>query len=272
MWVLLCIIGAYGLLQLLYLLMIEGLRRWDARFVPPSAGYEIAPRGAPNGWAAVLLHGYGDSPEAWRRQAVWLAAHGWQVEVPLLSHEADAQIWCQAAVTALKRAQSRAQHVCLWGHSMGGAVALTAAAEVSPDAMVLWAPFFEPALGWRLTRLLYGVHRLLFLWPRVLTFFPAHRRAKGEPSFDYRFQRTLPVRTFRAMLQMPRLAAEARVTCPVTVLLPHRDTVVRTAATRCALPGATFLMATDPRSTHALTNAIDWRENLLATLPFSHLP
>lgn len=272
MRVLLCIVGAYGLLQLLYLLVIEGLRWWDARHVPPPAGYDVAPMGAANGWAAVLLHGYGDSPEAWRRQAAWLAARGWHVEVPLLSHEADAQHWRQTTLAALARARQRAPHVCLCGHSMGGAVALTAAAERPPDALVLWAPFFEPALGWGLTRLLYGAHRLLFLWPRVLTFFPAHRRAKGEPTFDYRFQRTLPVRTFRAILQMPRLATLARVTCPVTVLLPHRDTVVRTAATRRALPEATFLMAADPRSGHALTNATDWRENLLTTLPSPDLP
>ena len=261
-------LSAYLLLQLIHAGYICAVARRD-RQLPPASGYTLPPRGQACGKAAVMLHGFADTPEAWRREAEALAERGWHVEVPLLSHEETSAQWLEVAAEAIRRARQQAKEVILFGHSMGGALALAVAARERPDALVLWAPFFEPYLGPRAVPVLYALHRFLFRWPRTLTFFPALRVAKGQPTATYAVARSLPVRSFASALAVPRLARAALDqvrALPTVVLLPHRDTVVRPEPTRHALPWATFLMAANPRTGHALTNAADWRENLEASL------
>ena len=263
------LLGFYLLLQLLHALYITTLAWRERRSLAPAEGYALAPEGPRCGKAAVLLHGFADTPEAWRREARELAAQGWYVDVPALSHEGTSSDWLAAAEAALRRARREGTTVVLFGHSMGGALALAAAARCRPDGLILWAPFFEPYLGPRAVPVLYTLHRLLFRWPRTLTFFPAKRTARGSESATYTVARTLPVRSFASALAVPRLARAALANLralPTVVLLPARDTVVRPEPTRRALPWARFLSAADPRTGHALTNAADWQENLRASL------
>ena len=270
---LLVLSATYLLLQFLYGFLVEGVHALDRRAIPPPQPLTRTPASPTPIGTAVLIHGFADTPTTWQREADWLANHGYRVIAPLLSHESTEAEWLPTAIRALQTARAQGGHLLLIGHSMGGALALAAAATCPPDSLLLWAPFFAPHLGQRLVPLLYALHRLLFLWPRTFTFFPALRTAHGTPTFTYRVQRTLPVHTFAAMLRIPRLARRAcPPPCPTLLLLPHRDTVVQTAATRQALPTIPTRMAQNATSSHALPNAADWRENLIACLEQLQVP
>ncbi len=249
--------------QPIYALIIASIRRGD-RAADLVRAYALGAARAPT--AMVLLHGFADTPEAWRREAEVLAGSGFRVIVPELSHVADEAQWLSVATRAVAEARARHNRVILWGHSMGGAVALTIAEGARPDALVLWAPFLAPHLGRAVVAGLYGLHRLLFLWPYTVTWFPAQRMGKGTPTTVYRVRRVIPTRTFAAMLRMQRLARAATPSLPTVVLLSRRETVVDNRAIRAGLPKAAFLEAADPLTSHALTNAADWHYNLAASL------
>ena len=254
--------GAWVLLQPIYGLAVHFLRR---RFPgDPVQPLVFGPQKAPMG--AVLLHGFADSPETWRREAEYLAARGWRIEVPVLSHDADASAWFAETEAAVQRLRAVCGSVSLWGHSMGGATALAASEKLRPDALILWAPFLAPRFGRRLTGGLCRLHRLLFLSPLTPTFFPCERHGCGDPATFYRIRRTVPLHMFLAMLNLQYQAEQARPLCPILVLLSQRDAVVNNRKTRSVLHQAVFLSASNPRSGHALPNASDWKENLENTI------
>lgn len=217
--------------------------------------------------AVVLVHGFADTPQAWQRQAEDLAGRGFAVLCPALKMNGDAEAWERAVRGAVDEARTCADRVWVWAHSMGCAVTL--AARTGADGLVLWAPFFEPWLGRAPAKALLLAYRLLFPWGYTPTWFPALRTPRGGDGAPYRVRRIIPVRTFRAMLSEPaRALAAPQPECPVAVLVSSRDTVVRNAASRRALPKADFMRASDPMSGHALTNAADWRINLGRALTF----
>jgi CheY-like chemotaxis protein len=57
-----------------------------------------------------------------------------------------------------------------------------------------------------------------------------------------------------------------KITPTPIIILSQRDTVVDNAPVKRAFPNAHYLLAANPRSSHALTNAVDWQENLTAIL------
>lgn len=257
---------AWGGLQLLYIVFIEWCRR--DRDLTPSHTLEFGERTAPK--CAVLVHGFADTPEAWRREATALAQKGWRVIVPEMDLTATESTWLATLNDALLEARTYAAHVELWGHSMGGALALTAAQTIALDRLVLWAPFLAPAMGKLASSTLYTLHRLFFIWPFTLTWFPVHRHGKGPSEHFYRVRRVIPTRTFTAALGMPKLALRNPLLIRPIILLSQRDTVVDNRPVRRAFPTAHYLLAANPRSSHALTNAADWEDNLHAilTLPY----
>ena len=100
--------------------------------------------------AALLLHGFGDTPQTVAAIATALRDRGWTVRAPLLpghgrSLEAFASSrasqWSAAVATAhgeLLRAHPR---VAIVGLSLGAALAVPLAARATPTALVLLAPF-----------------------------------------------------------------------------------------------------------------------------------
>lgn len=105
--------------------------------------------------ALLLFHGYNDSPQSLAGVAERIAREGgWTVRLPLLAghgrtlREFDA--WTPEEVLAAAREEYRAlcerfPTVAIGGLSMGGAIAMILAAEVSASAVVLYAPMlFEP--------------------------------------------------------------------------------------------------------------------------------
>lgn len=106
------------------------------------------------GRAALLLHGFGDTPQTLAYLAAHLHARGWSVRAPLLPGHgrtlrdftaSGAAEWIDAA--RVEYAALRDQHgsgaVAVAGLSMGGALAALVAAEAGPalPALVLLAPY-----------------------------------------------------------------------------------------------------------------------------------
>ncbi len=263
MAVLLWCLAGYLLLQLLYTAVILRLRQGD-RVADSTEGYALGPNDTPT--AILLIHGFSDTPRTWQREARALAELGYRVVVPEISHEATEKAWFATLNTHLAELKAHHRHVLLWGHSMGGALATTLAAQTEVDALVLWAPFFAPRMGRLPARILFILHRLFLRIPQTPTFFRSVRVVHGDEALTYRVRKIIPTRTFAAALRTQYLAQRAHPSCPMVLLLSQRDTVVNNRVTLRQLPSATLLWAHSPYSSHALPNAADWRENLSATL------
>lgn len=102
---------------------------------------------------ALLLHGFGDTPQTLRELARRLSAAGYGVYAPLLPghgrnmkafSESGADDWAATAKSALEDMRQRHRTVSVVGLSMGGALAVTLAAEEPGiPALVLISPYVE---------------------------------------------------------------------------------------------------------------------------------
>lgn len=107
--------------------------------------------------AVLLLHGFGDTPQALGGLASRLAEQGWTVRAPLLPGHgrslpdfarARADHWIAHARRELDALRSTHESVHLVGLSMGGAIATILAAEEAgtpraPRSLVLLAPYVD---------------------------------------------------------------------------------------------------------------------------------
>ncbi len=252
----------YALLQAGYVAWVA-LRRHTDLTIPQPHPYAL---GNPDAKTCIILvHGFADGPQAWQREAEELAQRGYRVVVPHLCHTETADAWLAQLEALLKDLRTQHKQLILWGHSMGAALSLIVSQRIVPDALVLWAPYCAPRLGRRFAKLLYCLHRLLFLYPWSPTFFPSERHGKGSPETHYRIRRIISRKTFASVLAVPDYLPPPP-TLPTILLLSQRDTVVDNHVTLATLPQAHLLWAHNPTSSHALTNASDWQENLDATL------
>lgn len=113
-------------------------------------GIELPRPGAP---AVLLLHGGGDTPQVLASLARYLHDQGYAVRVPLLSGHgralealtrASADTWHEEVETEYRQLRQGHPWVGVIGLSMGGALALTLAAENGDvDALVLLAPYLD---------------------------------------------------------------------------------------------------------------------------------
>lgn len=249
----------WGLLQGCFLLAIGWMQRKDKRRVTTTQGFTRGDTAATK--AILLVHGFADLPLAWQRQADVLAQKGYYVLVPHMNHDTP-HTWLPMLEAHLSHLCKNYPHVELWGHSMGGALSLAVAPKFPLKRVVLWAPFLSPYLTRPLTTLIYMLHRLLLLGPRTFTFFPSHRKAKGEPTACYYVNCTLPIQTFATMLQTQYLAVAAQQTAPLLFVLSYRERVVSNPAILKRFKNETMLWAAHPSSGHPLTNTSDWLKNL----------
>ncbi len=117
-------------------------------FTEPRHQAFIWPGGRP---AALLVHGFPGTPAEMRPLGRFIQPLGWTVQGLLLPgfgaqfhtlRERRYEDWLAAVVEALHALRSAGHDpVVLAGYSMGGALAIAAAAEVPPDALILLAPF-----------------------------------------------------------------------------------------------------------------------------------
>lgn len=124
-------------------------RRFAFRADGIIAGAEPRTYGAQGGRAALLIHGYNDSPASLDGIARRLHAAGWTVRLPLMPGHGRAlrafDAWSAEELIAQARDeydQLRATHgtVVVGGLSMGGAIATWLAAETEADGLILYAP------------------------------------------------------------------------------------------------------------------------------------
>ncbi|MCU0633458.1 MAG: alpha/beta fold hydrolase [Gemmatimonadaceae bacterium] len=182
--------------------------------------------------AALVLHGFGDTPQSVAPVAHALHAAGWTVRAPLLAghgrsmramatHGADD--WLASARHAYAALRATHAQVCVVGQSMGGALAVLLAVETPPPALVLLAPYLSmPLRIRRIARLLRIVAPVVPYWhanspPRSIHDPAARARALAHPATSA-----------TALAELARLSATASarlpaVTAPTLVLQSRED-------------------------------------------------
>jgi carboxylesterase len=172
--------------------------------------------------AALLLHGFGDTPQTLAYLADGLHEHGWDVHAPLLPGHgrtlrsfaaSRAQQWVGAAREALDYLLARYQRVAIVGLSMGGALAAILAAERERVvALALLAPYVE--LPPRLRRLVRHYQLIHVLTPVLRgntersILDPAERaRSLGYRAMTPALARELSLVAERARMALPRIQA-----------------------------------------------------------------
>lgn len=200
---------------------------------------------APGRRAALLLHGFGDTPQTLGRLAAHLHARGWAVRAPLLPghgrtlaafSESGCHDWiCHAReeLAALRRAHTE---VAVVGLSMGGALATILAGEGDGRkmaALALVAPYLS------MPRTVRGLARLHRVWAPVVPVVGS----RGERSIldDVERARSLAYgmvtgRLLRELLAVVDRAAAAapHVTVPTLVVHSRQDVRIPAAAAQRA--------------------------------------
>jgi len=125
--------------------------------------------------AALLIHGFPGTPAEMRPIADALHSEGWAIHAPLLPGfgaevetlaERTQEEWAQKIHDALHEMQQTYNTVLVIGFSMGGALAMEAAAKASkkPDGLILLAPFWKVNhIAWTMMPAL----KILFPQPRI---------------------------------------------------------------------------------------------------------
>jgi carboxylesterase len=210
----------------------------------------------PSPGAALLLHGFGDTPQTLAHLAAYLHDRGWTVRVPLLPGHGRtlgewartrAADWLDAARAELATLRRQHDAVALVGLSMGGALASVLAAEESARdtaagrdghtarivALVLIAPYLAMA---RWIRTLAGLHY-------VITPVLPYASAGGGPSIldpaereqNLAYGVTTP-RLVNELAHVVRAARAAlpRITMPALLVQSRYDNRVRPATAEWA--------------------------------------
>ncbi len=195
---------------------------------------------AVSGRAALLVHGFNDTPQSMEYLATALHRAGWSVLVPRLSghgvtlprmaRESRASRWLDDVRRSYDGLCAEHPHVVVVGQSMGGALSVLLAAErPTLPALVLLAPF----LGMRL-RLQLQVAAAWVFNP----FTPYRTSGGGERSLHDPEAKAAAlgpgVITARTMTELRKvaLAAEAalgRLTVPTLYLQSREDNRIRVA-------------------------------------------
>lgn len=134
---------------------------------------------------ALVLHGFGDTPQSVSALARHIHALGWSVEAPLLPGHgrtlqafgaATADEWLAFARDEAARMATRHRHVALIGLSLGAALcAAVAARATSIRALVLLAPYLS------MPRRIRSIARVLRAAGPLTTF---HRSTSSVPSIQ----------------------------------------------------------------------------------------
>lgn len=180
---------------------------------------------------ALLLHGFGDTPQTLTLLAKRLKAARYGVYAPLLPGHgrnmdaftrSGADEWAQAARAALAAMRRRYRSVSVVGLSMGGALAVALTAEAGDvPALVLIAPYIE------MPRSLRAAASTHWLWGR----FAGEVSAQSPRSIHDPIEREKNLAygsvTGSALYQLLRVVSRARKALPAvtapTLLIQSRD-------------------------------------------------
>ena len=199
------------------------------------------------GHAALLLHGFGDTPQSMAYLAGYLHGLGYAVRAPLLPGHgrtiraftaSTADAWLAHARRELAGLRRRYARVVVVGQSMGGAMAAALAVEAAagpdggPDALVLLAPYLTMPVH------LHQLARTHRLWAPVVPLLPSRGGASILDDVERAASLSLGVVSGRLLAELRRVVALAwaalpRLTMPVLVVHSRRDArVAPDAATR----------------------------------------
>jgi carboxylesterase len=237
----------------------------------------------------LLVHGFNDSPEAFRKMAPVLNEQGFTVRLVRLPGFAEPvweagkyryEDWVNEVIGEVASLRKTCRHVVLAGHSLGGAVAIASVLN-SPDpvdGLALLAPAIDvanhrsPVLP---TRFWQSIANRLFLFTKYYES-PFDRNdardpAERNPQYKSPFSpRSVTVESFRLMDTIRPKAAEIQI--PVLMILTRDDRVVDWVAAETFFqglpPGFRELVFFDG-SGHALTVDYDWRRVAAAVGDFS---
>jgi len=208
------------------------------------------------GPSALLIHGFPGTPAEMRGLGDVLHEAGWHVRGPLLPGfgsdtarlgQMRLEHWRDAVAAEVRALRQRGQPVLIAGHSLGGALALCAAADAPPDAMLLLAPF------WKIDHPLWAtLPALRFIVPSIAPF-RLMKIEPGSPEAQAGIREMMPeadlndpavlraLRDFRIptrlIAELHRAGAQAgtaarRVSWPTLVLQGANDRLVAPALTR----------------------------------------
>lgn len=209
-----------------------------------SAGTETIDLRQEDSHGALLLHGFGDTPQTLTLLAARLKSAGYGVYAPLLpGHgrtmaaftKSDADEWADAARTAFAAMRARHHSVSIVGLSMGGALAVALSAEVRDvPALVLIAPYIE------MPRVLRAAASTHWLWGRFAGEISAQNLRSIRDPIEREKNLAYGSVTGGSLYQLLRVVSRARkalvdVTTP-TLLIQSRDDP------RCSPRGAEHAM------------------------------
>lgn len=191
--------------------------------------------------AALVLHGFGDTPQSVGQLARHLSRHGWAVRAPLLPGHgrtlrsfgsSSAADWLECARAELAALRARHARVVLVGQSMGGALATILAAESpAPPALVLIAPYLGMPAGVR------RLARLHMVWSPLLPYVSSGGAtsilddAARVRSLAYGAVNGRVLRELLHVVERAR-AAQAAVRAPLLVVQSRRDNRIAEVVTR----------------------------------------
>ena len=195
-------------------------------------GAESITLDASTGRAALLLHGFNDTPQSLVHMGRALHARGWMVRIPLLpQHGRGAQAflkgghgdeWIACAREEWAGLRTRSRTTLILGQSMGGALSVILAAEAPPSALVLLAPYLSMTKGARILAPIWPVWQLFVPQlrsnpDRALRDPAARAKALGGTRFSPRLVAELlgVVRAARRVLDL--------ITCPTLVIHARAD-------------------------------------------------
>jgi carboxylesterase len=180
---------------------------------------------------ALLLHGFGDTPQTLTLLATRLKAAGYGVYAPLLPGHgrtmaaftrSGADEWARAARTAFAEMRHSHRSVSIVGLSMGGALSVALAADVQDvPALVLIAPYIEMP---RVLRLAASTHRV---WGRLVGEVSAQNPRSIRDPIEREKSLAYGAVTGGMLYQLLKVVRRARkalgdVTAP-TLLIQSRD-------------------------------------------------
>jgi carboxylesterase len=182
--------------------------------------------------AALLLHGFGDTPQTLAYLADYIHAHGWAVRAPLLPGHgrsldefaaSRADEWIAVARRELDLLRSQYAAVSIVGLSMGGSLATILAAEApGTRGLVLLAPYLS--MPRRLQRAAAAHHVLGALIPYLRGGGEQSIRDPAEVARNLAYRFTTP----RLVFELSRVVDAARraaplVTAPTLVIQSRQD-------------------------------------------------
>jgi carboxylesterase len=201
-------------------------------FITGAEAFELE-RG-PDAPAILLLHGGADTPQTLRYLAEYLYARGYNVRVPLLPGHGRSlrdfsmvrlDDWMKTARSAYRELTERHRWVAIGGLSMGGALAARLAAEQSPPALALMAPYFA------MPRYVTIAARLSHLWGPAVPYVRAinpqtarsiHNETEAERSLGYGVFTPAALRALYATVS-GAIAALPNVRVPTLMIQSRED-------------------------------------------------